>query len=1135
MNKENKPKNEMSVYLSHLKYKASDFSDILKSYVTNMRLVALVLLFVILGGLVSFFSVARTLNPEINIAMVAVSTVLPGATPTDMESLITKKLENEIKKVDDIDVISSTSRESVSVIMIQFKDGVDRDDAQTDVQNAVGAVSDLPDDAQSPRVKALNFEDVPVSRYAVIANDTDQASLNSFIESFKTDLENENLIDRVEISGNETQEVQVLISQEKLQELNVNLQSLLPLITSATSSYPAGTVYSDKSEIGLTIDRDSMTLDDLRSTVISVDGVLYRLGDIAEVSERSAPGYVPAFITKPDGTEYRAITIDTYRILGSKISEATEQTEATIEKYEKIANGSISFIKVSDINNDINKSFSDLYSNLFMTVCLVFIVLFLFVGVRQAFLAAISVPLVFMTAFIVMYTIGMSLNFLSIFALLISLGLLVDVTIVVISAITTYYRSGKFSPKETGLLVWKDFFTTLLVTTLTTVWAFLPLLLAGGMMGAFLKPLPIVVSSVLLGSVFIGFFIILPLMVWLLDFSMPKRVLNLIKLIGFIFVLFISFSFIQKILNDIQLEFSKWWWILIILIILILTIILLILFISLGRVIKNIFNYFKNLIANKFSISKNKDESHDGIIDISFIERLYKKALNKILLKRKHRRSIVWLVILFFIFSISLIGFGFVKNEFFPKEDANMVYVSMELPLDTRASVAEDISLNFVSQINDISGLSNIQTQIGAKIDGDGNLNLGLDASNVLLTVNLVDVDDREITSSEVAKSLRENNAVKNFINGKIVVVESAGGPPAGADVTIKLTGDDLEQLNVYVEQVKSHLKEKDGVINVRKSVESGSVKIVFIPNKSAMMEYGVSLQEIGFYLRTFGSGMVVSGDIDFDDLSDSRDIVLRLSDDVQSVDALERTVIQTNRGEQIPLTTLGKFKLKESPAQIKREDLKRVLSVTAAVEEGYNATQINEEVSEFMEIGMQLADGYSWQSGGANEENNKSVQSILKAMLLAFVLIFLTLIIQLNSYRKSFIVLLVIPLAISGVFVLFAIFGLPLSFPALIGVLALFGIVINNSIMIIDQINKNHKEDMSFHQAVVDGSSSRLEPILLSSLTTIVGLLPITITQPVWQGLGGAIISGLSFSGIIMLFFIPAVYYMIFENDKDF
>lgn len=1122
MNKENKPKNEMSVYLSHLKYKASDFSDILKNYVTNMRLVALVLLFIILGGLISFFSVSRTLNPEINIAMVAVSTVLPGATPTDMESLITKKLENEIKKVDDIDVISSTSRESVSTIVIQFKDGVDRDKAQTDVQNAVGAVSDLPADAQSPRVKAIDFEDIPVSRYAVIANDTDQASLNSFIESFKDDLENESLIDRVEVSGNETQEIQILISQEKLQELDINLQSLLPLITSATSSYPAGTVYSDKSEIGLTIDRDSMTLDDLRGTVVSVNGILYRLGDIAEISERSAPGYVPAFITKPDGTEYRAITIDTYRILGSKISEATDQTESIIKKYEEIANGSISFIKVSDINNEINKSFSDLYSNLFMTVCLVFLVLFLFVGIRQAFLAAMSVPLVFMTTFIVMYAIGMSLNFLSIFSLLLSLGLLVDVTIVVISAITTYYRSGKFSPKEAALLVWKDFFTTLLVTTLTTVWAFLPLLLAGGIMGEFLKPLPVVVSSVLLGSVFIGFFIILPLMVWLLDFSMPKRVRVLLTIfIGF----FIIFVF-QKILVNMQMEISK--------IGLILSIpFLFALLFSTFVIIKNIFNYFKNLIKNKFDFSKNRDESRDGIIDISFIERVYKKALNKILLKRKHRRSIVWIVVLFFLFSISLVGFGFVKNEFFPKEDMNMIYVSMDLPLDTRASVAEEIALDFVSQINDVSGLSNIQTQIGAKIDGDGNLNLGLDASNVLITVNLVDVDEREITSSEVAQSLRESEAIENFIDGEIVVVEFAGGPPAGADVTIKLTGDDLERLNVYVDQVMSHLKEKDGVINVRKSVESGSVKIVFVPNKSAMMEHGVSLQEIGFYLRTFGSGMVVSGDVDFDDLSDSRDIVLRLSDDVQSVDALERTVIQTSRGEQIPLTTLGKFKLKESPVQIKREDLKRVLSVTAAVEEGYNATQVNEEVGEFMQKEMRLADGYSWQSGGANEENNKSVQSILKAMFLAFVLIFLTLIIQLNSYRKSFIVLLVIPLAISGVFVLFAIFGLPLSFPALIGVLALFGIVINNSIMIIDQINKNHKEDMGFHQSVVDGASSRLEPILLSSMTTIVGLLPITITQPVWQGLGGAIISGLAFSGIIMLFFIPSVYYMMFEGGE--
>lgn len=1123
MNNEKIPNNDESMsYLARLKYKAEDFSDFLKNYVSNMRLVALVLLFIILGGTFSFFSVKQTLTPEINIAMVTVATVLPGATPTDIESLVTQKLEKEIKKVDDIDTITSTSRESMSVILIQFKDGVDRDKAQSDVQNAVSVVSDLPDDAQNPKVKAIDFEDQPILRYAITSNGLDQASLNSFADSFKTELEDENLIDRVEISGNETQEVQILVSQEKIQELGLNLQSLMSVVSTSTNSYPAGKVYSDKSEIGLTIDRNSMTVDDLRNIIITASGNSYRLGDVAEISERSKPGYVPAFITKTDGSEHEAITVDVYRILGSKVSDATAQTEKIVEKYNKIANGSVSFVKVTDNNEEIEKSFSDLFSNLAMTVILVFVVLFLFVGFRQAFLAALSVPLVFMVAFIVMYSIDMSLNFLSIFALLLSLGLLVDVTIVVISAITTYHRSGKFSPKEVGLLVWKDFFSTLLVTTLTTVWAFLPLLLASGIIGEYIKPLPIVVSSVLLASVFIGFLVILPLMVWSLDFSMPKRVKLALALVFGIATIIA----LQKILSSSQIGISGIWFVLAIPFIFILLYAFLI-------IVKNIFNFAKKIIDNKFYHLKNHDENHDGIINITFIEKAYQNALDKALSSKKSRRLIVLIVVLFFIFSVSLVVFGFVKNDFFPGEDSNIIYVSMKLPLDTRASVSEEVAKNFVSQITSFTGIKDIQTQIGAKVNDQGQPSLGLESNNILVTLNLIDTEERDIQSKEIAKSIRESDAVKNFSDGEIIVAEMAGGPPAGADVTIKFLGDDLGKLDGYVNQTMDYLKTKEGVINVRKSIEAGSAKISFVPDKNAMSEYGVSLSEIGFYLRTFSSGMTIGSDVDFNDLADSRDIVLRLSDDVQSIDALERAVILTSRGEQIPLTTLGKFELKESPARIEREDLKRVLTVTASVEEGYNSTDINDEIAQYIEKEIKFENGYTWQSGGANEENNKSVQSILKAMLLAFILIFLTLIIELNSYRKSFIVLLVIPLAISGVFVLFALFGLPLSFPALIGILALFGIVINNSIMIIDQINKNHAEKMSFHHAVVEGSSSRLEPILLSSLTTIVGLLPITITQPVWQGLGGAIISGLTFSGLIMLFFIPAVYYMMFEGEE--
>jgi multidrug efflux pump subunit AcrB len=203
-----------------------------------------------------------------------------------------------------------------------------------------------------------------------------------------------------------------------------------------------------------------------------------------------------------------------------------------------------------------------------------------------------------------------------------------------------------------------------------------------------------------------------------------------------------------------------------------------------------------------------------------------------------------------------------------------------------------------------------------------------------------------------------------------------------------------------------------------------------------------------------------------------------------------------------------------------------------ATVEDGFSVSDANTKLEAFAENDLELTDEYVWKTSGVNEENQNSVESIFQAMIISALLILATMVIQLGSFRKSVIVLLVIPLAISGVFIIFALTNTPLSFPALIGVLALFGIVVNNSIVIVEKINQNLKAGIKLQSAISDASASRVEPIMLSSLTTIMGLIPITISDPLWRGLGGAIISGLTVSGIIMLIFIPVVYYSWFKGE---
>ena len=235
--------------------------------------------------------------------------------------------------------------------------------------------------------------------------------------------------------------------------------------------------------------------------------------------------------------------------------------------------------------------------------------------------------------------------------------------------------------------------------------------------------------------------------------------------------------------------------------------------------------------------------------------------------------------------------------------------------------------------------------------------------------------------------------------------------------------------------------------------------------------------------------------------------------------------MIAGSGGKDLPLSGLGTLNLQANPSRIDHLDGTRSLTVRAAVLPGFNRVKLGSLVQTYVTQNLNLPDGYSWVTGGANEENTKSVQSILQAMIIAAVLIMGTMVVELHSFKKALIVMMAIPLAISGVFILFALTGTPLSFPALIGVLALFGIVVKNSIMIVDKINRNLSVGIPFSEAVSDGAASRLEPIAFSSITSIIGLVPITISDPLWRGLGGAIIAGLTMSGLIMLLFIPVIY----------
>jgi HAE1 family hydrophobic/amphiphilic exporter-1 len=299
------------------------------------------------------------------------------------------------------------------------------------------------------------------------------------------------------------------------------------------------------------------------------------------------------------------------------------------------------------------------------------------------------------------------------------------------------------------------------------------------------------------------------------------------------------------------------------------------------------------------------------------------------------------------------------------------------------------------------------------------------------------------------------------------------------------------------------------------------------------MGENNISQDQLGLWLRTFASGFTLDTIKLASNGNEDTDITLRMGTGAQKIEDIYSIGIPSQTGVQ-PLANLGTIELKPNPTQITREDGKRTISVTAATRPGFNTSELNKDLETFATNSLNLPNGYSWKTGGVNEQNQESVSSILTAMLLSFLLIIVTMVIQFGSFRKAIIVMLVIPLSISGVFIIFGLTQTPLSFPALIGMLALFGIVVKNSILIVDKIGANQKIGMDFTDSIVDASVSRLEAIALTSVCAIIGLIPITLSNPLWRGLGGAIIAGLTFSGTIMLFFIPVVYYYWFHPRAE-
>lgn len=1099
-------------YLRKLKFDPKLLTTFRAKYLTNIRIVILAILLIVVAGVTSYISLPRRLNPEVKIPIVTVFTNLAGASSADVESLITIPLEEAINGVENISTVSSASQESVSAVTIEFNSGTDSEKAKTDVQSAVDTVQDLAEDATTPQVRIFDFEDQAVLTFAVTTR-ADLASLQRFSEILRDRLEELSRVDRVQITGLLSQEIQILMSPEKITTHAINPLTLSRSVQSAANSYPGGNVNTMSSSFGIGIDAPLDSIESLRKTIVTLNNQQIQLGDIAEISERPKPNQLTSYLADAKTPPRQVVTFSVFKTKTATINEAEHDIEKEVEETRAEFGNLATFVHVQNVGREIEDQFDELLTNFRETIILVFLTFLVFMGVRQAFIASLTIPLTFLASFTIMRFTGLSLNFLSLFSLLLTLGLLVDDTIVIVTGMTAYFRTRKFTPTQTGLLVWRDFITPIWSTTITTVWAFLPLLIATGIIGEFIKTIPIVVAATLYSSTAIAVLITIPLMMRALKLQIPFRVVLLIRIVAIILLVTLLYFLIPK--NA--------------LLPLIIFVFILFVFIS-YRVRKSISDRITQVIRTRgnprFTWRALWIRFDEGIVHFEPIATRYRNLLNRILASRAARRKVIIGIIIFCLFSYLLLPLGFVVNEFFPKSATEILYMTIEFPTGTNLATTDRVTQEIVEDARKTPGVRYLNAEEGRGVETTGR---GFSSGDNLALIIFVlpKVDDQEIDSRDIARDLR--NKFASYPKAKISVFEPSGGPPAGADFQIEISGEELAKLDAYADKVITFLKNQPGVVNADKSIKPGTGKLTFIPNNVEIARANLGIDAVGLWLRMFNSGLT------FDKVKfredQTQDITFRMKSENQLVEDITRLSIPTAAGN-VPISSLGEFQLKASPTKITRTDGKRTITVTAGVNPGYSVSQTNQKLEEFARAKLALEQGYSWKTGGVNEENEKSVQSIFQAMIISAILILSTMVIQFRSYRQAILTMLVIPIAVAGVFVVFAITGTPLSFPALIGTLSLFGIVVTHAMILVDKINLNRRAGLPFREAIVDAGGARLEPIFLGSLVTIIGLIPISLSNPLWRGLGGAIIAGLSFSGIIMLVFIPTVYYMWFGKE---
>ncbi len=1015
--------------------------SIYRKAVNNPVTTSLVFVALAIFGIFSLINISLDRFPKFDANVIMVMSSYPGASAEDIETNLSKVLENSLNGVSDLKNITSTSKENISLITLEFVEGVDIDVATNDVRDKLDMVNSvLPDGASLPIIFKFSADDMPIMIMAATAHESLPALEKILDDKVATPLSRVSGVGTVSIAGAPQREIQVYCDPNKLEAYGLTVAGISSTIASENRNVPSGTIDIGSNAYALRVEKEFTSAEQMLDVVVGYrNGKTIYLRDVARVVDGVEERYQEAYVNGKQGAQ-----IVIQKQADANAVNVIRGVKKEMEKIKKDLPSDIDIRIVVDTSDNILNTLNSLKETIIVTFLLVMLVVYLFLGRwRATFIIVLAIPISLLASLMYLWATGNTLNIISMSSLSIAIGMVVDDAIVVLENISTHLERGA-KPKEAAVHATQEVGISVIASTLTMLAVFLPLTMMKGMAGLMFKQLGWITAIIMIVST-IGALTLIPMLCSQFLRFKPKT----------------------------------------------------------GRIHDLIFGNF-----NRF---------------INWISRGYGHLINWCI---GHRTIVVLISLAVFVATVGLLG-PKMKTEFMPKSDEGRITLQLELPAgtgqDVTRALAHELHAKFAAAIPEIVNCSYSLGQADSDNAFAAMQNNGTHV--VSYNINVGSMEDRDRSSGQIADVIR--GILKDYPEFKKVRVTEGGGGMGGAStVDVEIYGYDFNTTDRVAREIQAKMLQEGSYSQVLLSRDE------YIPvyevdfDREKLAVNGLNSTTAAAYLSAAMNG---STQTYYREDGDEYDIRVRYAPEFRTgIEDIENIIIYNNSGKGVKIKDLGKVVESLTPPSIQRKNRERLITVQGFVADGValsDAVALTQATIDRAEIPSEL----STRIGGSYEDQQDMFGDLIMLLIMIVILVYIVMASQFESFMSPFVIMFSIPFAIVGVILGLWITGTPMGSMGMVGMLILMGIVVKNGIVLIDYTILMRERGYSIAEASVIAAKSRLRPILMTTLTTVLGMIPMAVGQgegsEMWRSLGIVVAWGLSVSTLVTLVIIPTLY----------